>query len=242
MFLIYGDNNAGRKGRPYVVYTLVGINLLVFFLEVMSPDAFALGNCVVPYEISHGVDLVTDSAPADPHTIPQFPAMISPKFNLLSAMFLHGSLLHLLGNMLYLWVFGDQIEDRFGRVRFVLFYLLCGLTASAAHIFIDPESKTPMLGASGAIAGVLGVYWMLYPRNRVKVIIYYILEELPASWVLGFWFMFQCLGFLGGAEQGVAYAAHIGGFIGGLGLLWAGRIWQENQSAVMAFVSRFRRK
>lgn len=148
---------------------------------------------------------------------------------LFTAMFLHGGWMHLIGNMLYLWVFGDNIEDQLGSLRFLVFYVVCGLGAAAAQIAIDPTSPIPMLGASGAIAGVLGGYLVLFPRARVltlvPLIIFYRLMEVPAVLVLGFWFVLQLLNGAAALATvqmqlgGVAFFAHIGGFIVGLALV-----------------------
>lgn len=145
--------------------------------------------------------------------------------SLLSSMFMHGGWMHIIGNMWFLWVFGDNVEDVMGPVRFIAFYLLSGLAAAAAQILSDPSSAVPMVGASGAIGGVMGAYARLYPRARVNTLLFlgiWITRiEVPALWMLGYWFLLQLLGglpALGGAEGGVAFWAHIGGFVGGLGL------------------------
>jgi membrane associated rhomboid family serine protease len=143
-------------------------------------------------------------------------------------MFMHGGIAHLAGNMLYLWIFGDNLEDRLGHGRYLLFYLLAGLLASLAHVFtsaaLGDNLLIPSLGASGAISGVLGAYLLLFPRRRVTVILFRILTRVPAIVAVGLWFVFQLisgLGMLGGGSQagGVAYAAHIGGFIAGVALI-----------------------
>ena len=146
-------------------------------------------------------------------------------------MFMHGGIAHIAGNMLFLWIFGDNIEDRLGHVKYVIFYLLCGIIASLAHVFATGVFATdqssllvPSLGASGAISGVLGGYILLYPKRRVTVILFRFLTDVPAYVAIGIWFAFQLisgLGMLGGGSQsgGVAYAAHIGGFIAGLVLI-----------------------
>src|SRR5262245_29734814 len=136
-------------------------------------------------------------------------------------MFMHGGLGHLFGNMLYLWIFGDNVEDRMGHAKFLIFYLLCGVLASATHIFFDPNSVIPSLGASGAIAGVLGAYLILFPRQRVRVIVTWFILELPALIVIGLWGLLQFyygFGSLGarGSGGGVAYMAHVGGFVFGM--------------------------
>ena len=137
-------------------------------------------------------------------------------------MFVHGSLFHLLGNMLYLWIFGNNVEDRLGPVRFALFYAVCGVIAALTHVLFQPGSRVPMIGASGAIAGVLGAYLVLFPRARVKVLIFLIfyidVVAVPAGIVLGLWFLLQILNV--GMGGGVAWFAHVGGFLAGLSLIW----------------------
>jgi membrane associated rhomboid family serine protease len=139
---------------------------------------------------------------------------------LVTAMFLHGSFLHLAGNMLFLWIFGGNVEDRLGHVGFLVFYLACGLLAGIAQVLAAPTSPIPMIGASGAIAGVLGAYFMLFPRSRVLTLFWFIfwvrLIYVPAVFFLGVWFLMQLLSLPQGANGGVAFAAHVGGFIAGL--------------------------
>jgi membrane associated rhomboid family serine protease len=154
------------------------------------------------------------------------PAYFSPA-TLISSMFLHGSWSHVLGNMWYLWIFGDNVEDRMGHFRFLIFYLLCGIVAALGQIFIDPTSTLPTIGASGAIAGVMGAYFVLYPQSRVltliPLIIFWEIVELPAIFLLGFWFLMQL--FSAGAiaatansqAGGVAFMAHVAGFLTGVG-------------------------
>ncbi len=144
---------------------------------------------------------------------------------LLSAMFMHGGLLHLGGNMLYLWIFGDNVEDRMGHLKYLIFYLLCGFLASATHIFFGPNSVIPSLGASGAIAGVLGAYLVLFPRQGVRVFQFGLIFEVPALIVIGLWGLLQFIsGFgslgSGGASGGVAFMAHVGGFVAGILLVF----------------------
>ncbi len=146
-------------------------------------------------------------------------------FTLISAMFLHGSWMHLIGNMLYLWIFGDNIEERLGRVRYIIFYLIGGLAASAAQLILTPKSPVPNIGASGAIAAVLGGYLLLYPRARVTTLVFRVVTQVPAYVVLGFWFVIQLfqgvgsLGTLSSQTGGVAFFAHIGGFVAGFLLI-----------------------
>lgn len=168
---------------------------------------------LIPAELLAGKDL--------PPTIP-----VPIWFTLLTSMFLHGGLLHLLGNMLYLWIFGDNVEDAMGPLRFIVFYLLCGLAAAFAQIAVNPVSSIPMVGASGAIAGILAAYFMLYPRARVLTLVplffFLRLVAVPAAFLLGFWFIWQVLAGTGstGDAGGVAFFAHIGGFVAGLFLVF----------------------
>ena len=150
---------------------------------------------------------------------------VAPAATLLTSMFMHGGWLHLIGNMLYLWIFGNNVEDAMGHGRFLLFYLLCGLAAAMAQALPDPSSTIPMVGASGAISGVLGAYLLLYPKARVLVLIplgfFTQMVRLPAIWVLGLWFVIQLLSGLAsaGSQGGVAFGAHIGGFVAGMALI-----------------------
>jgi len=230
MLLPIGDDNQGRNSRPFVVYILVAINVFVFvvFQQFASEgNEFTYAYSVVPYEITHNVDLVQPvRVPDGPGVIPQFPGPSPIWLTILTSMFMHGGWMHIIGNMLYLWIFGDNIEDNFGHARFLIFYLVCGIAASFAHIMVDPSSVTPSLGASGAIAGVLGAYLIMFPRNRVRALlplgIIWTTVELPAIVVLGFWIVIQIFSqytasFKPG-EGGVAYMAHIGGFAAGIAL------------------------
>ena len=187
----------------------------------------------MPQEIISGEDLVTESqvfqdfSTGQEIIIPGLqPTPISVYITLLTAMFMHGGWAHIGGNMLYLWIFGDNLEDRLGHGRYLAFYLLVGLLASLAHVFasvlIGDNLQIPSLGASGAIAGVLGGYLVLFPRNRVSVIMVRVVTQVRAIFVVGLWFVLQLVGGLGslsGSSDGVAYAAHIGGFIAGLALI-----------------------
>jgi membrane associated rhomboid family serine protease len=217
-----GDDNQGRTITPYVTYTLIAINIVVFlfFQGAGANPRFTYGFSVVPYEILHGVDLVGTRG-----NIPQAPGPSPIYLTILSAMFMHGSWMHIFGNMLYLWIFGDNVEDALGHAKFLIFYLLCGLAATAAHVFFDQNSTVPSLGASGAIAGVLGGYLLMYPGRRVRVLMgigIVTVVQLPALIVIGFWAVLQFfngLGSIARTEQttgGVAYMAHVGGFVAGL--------------------------
>jgi membrane associated rhomboid family serine protease len=226
MVLPIGDDATGREGTPYVVMALIAANALVWLLQLSAGADFTNGWAAVPFEITHGQDLVgtqTIQVGGQSYPIPEAPGPSPIYLTLLSAMFMHGSWMHILGNMLYLWIFGDQIESLLGRGRFLLFYLLCGLAASAAQILVSPDSVVPSLGASGAIAGVLGAYLVKYPRNRVRVLVFRGITTLPAIMVLGLWILLQVVSQVGtaaGEATGVAYMAHIGGFIAGVVLVF----------------------
>ena len=177
----------------------------------------------VPWEITNRTDLnATVTVTASDGTSVQIQHRSHPGpwwITILTGMFLHGGWLHLLGNMLYLWIFGDQIEDRLGKVRFILFYLGCGTAAALAHWSLDPQSVIPMVGASGAIAGVLGAYLLACPGNRVRVLVFLFIIitviPVPAFVVLLGWFALQLIG-VGAPSSGVAYGAHVGGFVAGM--------------------------
>ncbi|HFC11279.1 MAG TPA: rhomboid family intramembrane serine protease [Anaerolineae bacterium] len=201
------DHNR-TQGTPVVTIALIALNVIAFFFEFGYLNnelwpAFADKWTIIPAQIV-----------ANP---------VSEFFTVFTAMFLHGGIAHLGGNMLYLWIFGDNIEYRLGHVRFLIFYLVCGIVATLAQIYIDPTSQVPNIGASGAIAGVLGGYFLLFPMTQVTTLIPVIFRSirLPAILVLGFWFLLQfwsgwsSLG-VGGEGGGVAFWAHIGGFVAGV--------------------------
>jgi rhomboid family protein len=230
-FFPIGDDNTQRRITPYVNYTLIAINVLVFLYQ-MTNDQFTLGYSVVPAEITQGRDIVGPVRGVKGLELAQSPSPIY--LTLLSAMFMHGGWLHLGGNMLYLWIFGDNVEDRMGHLKYLAFYLLCGFLASATHIFFGPNSLIPSLGASGAIAGVLGAYLVLFPRQGIRVIQWGMITELPALIVIGLWGVLQFIsGFgslgKGGASGGVAFMAHVGGFVAGILLVFLFRNPQERQ-------------
>jgi membrane associated rhomboid family serine protease len=219
VFPLY-DDNTDRQSTPWVNYLLIAINILVFvFLQQLGTnERFTYALSTVPFEIVTGRDVLV------PTPVPLY-------FTLITSMFMHGGIAHIAGNMLFLWIFGDQIEDRLGHIRYAIFYLVCGVLASLAHVFAtaalagsDQSMMIPSLGASGAISGVLGGYILLHPSRRVTVLMFRFLTQVPAYVAIGIWFLFQLisgLGMLGeGSQQGgVAYAAHIGGFIAGLVLI-----------------------
>lgn len=237
MFIPIADDNSDRTIQPYFNYIFIALNILVWivFQGMSGESAFTYAYATVPAEIINGHDIVTHSQTyIDPNTGIKFliPGLgvtpIPVYFTLLTSMFMHGSWMHLLGNMLYLWIFGDNIENRLGRTRYIIFYLLTGIIASLSHVFSTvmstQNSVVPSLGASGAISGVLGAYLMLFPKRKVKMFIIRAVIDVP-SWVaLGAWIVLQVvmgLGLLGGdaGGGGVAYAAHIGGFLAGLILI-----------------------
>jgi membrane associated rhomboid family serine protease len=193
---------------PVVNYILIAINILVFVFQVMlgsSQESFVYQFALIPAQVTSGLD-------------------VGDVLDVFSSMFMHAGLAHIGGNMLYLWIFGDNVEDAMGHGRYLFFYLIGGITASAAHILTNPGSQIPTVGASGAIAAVLGAYLVLYPQSRVATLIfigYFIrMAMVPAVIVLGLWFvlqLFQGVLTLGAADVGgVAFWAHIGGFVAGL--------------------------
>jgi membrane associated rhomboid family serine protease len=196
-----GDDNSARKIVPLVTYVLLIINIIVFFVELSGGNAFVEKWAFVPsrYLADPAGDFIT----------------------LFTAMFMHGSWLHLGSNMLYLWIFGDNVEDRFGHIKFLIFYLLSGLAATFAQLAVSLDSSVPNLGASGAIAGVLGAYLLLYPQQRVRVLQGRRVIQVPALIVIALWFVLQLFSGVGSIANtaqtggGIAYMAHIGGFVAG---------------------------
>ncbi len=223
MLFPIGDDNRDRRTVPWITWILIGINVLVFLRQLTDP-AFTYGYSVVPAEITSGTD-ITDIVLIGEAKLRLYTGPTPIYLTLFSAMFMHGDWGHLLGNMLYLWIFGDNIEDRLGHARYIVFYLLCGVLASFTHIYFGPRSVVPSLGASGAIAGVLGAYLVLFPHQVVRVFQFGRIVELPAIIVIGFWGFLQFLNGFGamagsGATGGVAYMAHIGGFVAGILLIF----------------------
>ncbi|MCX8053202.1 MAG: rhomboid family intramembrane serine protease [Armatimonadetes bacterium] len=229
MIPLADENPSGKK--PYVVYALIAVNVFLYAIDYLGTQVYrgipisglwnysmvpaaVITNTPVPVQIRYGPYLVTI-----PH------AGLDPQWlTIFTSMFMHGSFLHIASNMLYLWIFGNNIEDALGHIRFLLFYLACGVFAALAHIFSNPASQVPTVGASGAIAGVLGAYFYLYPANRVTTLVilgfFWDYIEIPAVIVLGIWFLTQLLN-LGGSGGmthggGVAYWAHVGGFVAGV--------------------------
>lgn len=214
MFPLHDDNPTQRV--PFITITLIVMCVLIFFWQL------SLGPSVQLAIVSLGA---IPAVILGPETLPPELTIVPAWATVFTSMFLHGGWMHLIGNMLYLWIFGDNVEDVMGHGRFVVFYLLCGIVALLANALPDTQSVVPMIGASGAISGVLGAYLLLYPRARVLVAIpfgFFIhTTRLPAAWVLIFWFALQIFNtWLAGDQQGgVAWGAHIGGFLAGMVLI-----------------------
>ena len=216
MFPIWDDTPTKRF--PLITVILIALNSMIFLYQVSLGERFnefiySMG--LLPFEITHHIDIL----PTGPSPI---------YLTIFSSMFMHGSVVHLLGNMLFLWIFGNNVEDYLGRKKFLFFYLICGISAAFTQILFNSDSTVPMVGASGAIAGVLGAYMVLYPRAKITtviIIIFFIrLIKLPAIVVLGFWIVYQFLYGISSlaattGEGGVAWFAHIGGFICGIILI-----------------------
>ena len=219
-----GDDNSDRTVFPLVNYAIIGVNILVFLVlqQLGSNEQFTYAFALVPKEVTTGIDLIQPTVIHDSlghsGSIPQFAAPLGVYFNILSSMFMHGGIAHIFGNMLFLGIFGDNVENAIGHVRYAIFYLLCGVAAAAGQIIIGPDSAIPMLGASGAISGVLGGYVLLFPTRQVRAIILNFLTTVPAYVAIGIWIVYQViLGYLTPSTGGgVAYSAHIGGFIAGI--------------------------
>jgi membrane associated rhomboid family serine protease len=216
MFFPFADDNPTER-PPIATVAIIALNVVVFLYQLAMPEPhatqFVFGYGMIPAIVFGDARL--------PASIPT----LDPWMTVFSSMFLHGSIMHIFGNMLFMWVFGNNVEDAMGHVRFVLFYLLAGVAAALTQGLIDPNSEIPMIGASGAISGVLGAYLVLHPHAHIRVFIWILIfiriVSLPAMLVLGIWFLFQVLNALMAApgEGGVAWFAHIGGFIAGAGLV-----------------------
>ncbi len=256
MLFPISDDDRSLSGRAAVTLVLVALNVLVFGYQLADP-AFTYAWSVVPQEITTGQDLVNarpipEEDPAaevrTPADIPQRPGPGPAPLvylTMISAMFMHGGWGHLGGNLLYLWIFGDNVEHRFGAGPFLLFYLGSGIAATVAQVATDPGGLVPNLGASGAISGVLGAYLVLFPRNRVHVFFLFIVLSLPAFLVLGLWIAMQFLNGFGAVAAtdetgGIAYGAHIGGFVAGvvLGTLVRLRGVREHPSVLSPAIAR----
>jgi len=214
MFIPLKDENPTSR-FPFVTVCLIALNIFIFLYQLFSPQAiqyFVYKMAAVPYEITHFTPVTFVALEFHDPILRLHPAL-----TLLTCMFLHGSFLHIFGNMLYLWIFGNNVEDFLGHFRFIIFYLISGLGASFIHILFHVNSKVPMIGASGAIAGVLGAYLILYPGAKVLTLILIWIVPIPAAIVLGIWFLGQIMNI--GIGGGVAWFAHIGGFIIGILLI-----------------------
>ncbi len=233
MMLPIADDNTDNYIKPYVNYFIIAINILVFILlQKFGTDiSVTNGYSTVPAEILTGKDIITEGQTiVDQYTNQSFylqglqQTLIPVWMTLFTSMFLHANIAHLMGNMLFLWIFGDNIENRLGHQRYLLFYLVCGVLAALSHVFsvvlTAQNSLVPCLGASGAISGVLGAYMLFFPQKKVKIFAFFFVFSVPAYIALGTWIGFQLIcgfGFLGGEDSGgIAYAAHIGGFLAGL--------------------------
>ncbi len=218
MFIPLKDDNPTRR-IPYVTVFFVALNVVIFIYQFFSPQGlqffvYKMGS--IPYEITH-----FKSLPLVFMESRETFTRLSPPLTLIVSMFMHGGFFHLIFNMLYFWIFGNNVEDFLGPVRFVLFYLLSGIGAGLTHILFHPNSQVPMIGASGAIAGILGAYLILYPQARVLTLVFLFffirIIPIPAVFVLGLWFLIQVFNI--GAGGGVAWFAHIGGFLIGIALI-----------------------
>jgi membrane associated rhomboid family serine protease len=236
MVMPLGDEHPTRI-VPVVNYGIIALNLLMFLVQQTRPESFTIAYAATPYEITKGVDIdrpiviSTNNVEEDakgrvrlmPHeqTLEQGPVPFPVWFTILTSMFLHGGFAHIAGNMLYLWIFGDNVEEVLGHWRYALVYLACGAAAALAHIAIAPNSLVPTLGASGAIAGVMGMYVLWFPHNQVRVLVFRVITLMPALLVIGLWIVMQVILGMGelsrmGQQGGVAYMAHIGGALAGL--------------------------
>ena len=209
-------DNIPTDKKPIVTVAIIAANLLIFFYQLSlgeNLNFFLFKYGAIPFEITHGQEVTSQAAVPIPLT-------------LFTAMFLHGGWMHVIGNMWYLWIFGNNVEDKLGHFRFVVFYFLAGLIASLTYVATNANSQVPMIGASGAIAGVLGAYIITFPQARVLTLIWFgffvRIVAIPALYVLGFWFIIQLLNGLpaigANITGGVAWFAHIGGFVAGMGL------------------------
>jgi len=245
LFPISDDDRKLIKPAIVTVGLLI-LNVLVFLLQLSDPT-FTFSYAAVPLEITTGRDLVQpvdiQVAPGEVAQIPHSPGPRPIQLTLLSSMFMHSGLMHLAMNMLYLWIFGDNVEHRFGHLPFLIFYLASGLAASVAHVAMNSGSIIPSLGASGAISGVLGAYLVLFPRNRVYALLLVWVVTVPAFVVIVLWAISQVISGFGSLSEapntgGVAYAAHIGGFVAGvaLALFFRQRLGEEPTSV---FKSRY---
>jgi membrane associated rhomboid family serine protease len=227
-----GDDKTGRRTTPWITWLIIFANIVVFvFFEGFGTnESFINAYSTVPAKVLSGKDLITrDRILVDPDSgqrvlVPGLRHTPIPiRLTIITAMFMHAGIAHIAGNMLYLFIFGGNIEDRLGHFRYLPFYFFCGIAASLSQIYVTKLTHgdlfVPNLGASGAIAGVLGAYMLLFPRNRVRVLMFRFIVTVPAIFAVGVWFLFQVIAELGvlGMDTGggVAYAAHVGGFAAG---------------------------
>ncbi len=209
MIPLKDDNPTSR--RPIITYFIIGLCTVIFLIQISS-ESYKTGELFYSYGLIPSVLMGHNQLPMDLYAIPAF-------ITIFSSMFMHGGFMHLIGNMLYMWIFADNIEDNLGITKFIIFYLLCGIGAAMTQVLMDTHSQIPMIGASGAIGGVLGAYLINHPKAKVLVLIpfgfFSQLLKIKALYVLGFWFILQFIS----SGGGVAYAAHIGGFVSGMILI-----------------------
>jgi membrane associated rhomboid family serine protease len=248
------EDTGGRPGVPYVNLAIIAINVVVFLYQLLDPN-FTNGYSTVPAEITSGKDIIGPFViTASDGTTYQIDEAAGPSpiwLTLLTSMFMHGGWLHIGGNMLFLFIFGDNIEKAYGHVKYVIFYLVCGIIAGLAHVLSQPDSIIPSLGASGAISGVMAGYLVLFPTNRVKVLLalgVVLLRPImvPAVVMIGVWALLQFVNGIGSIAvtdqtSGVAYWAHIGGFVAGLVITFLARPFldRERASAPPTLSTRF---
>jgi len=236
MFFPIKDYNPTRK-ISYITILLIVINIAVFVYQAVISDLNlnVFKNAMIPWEITHMKNIETPAGiqVEDEHGYAYRKLLvreIPPILSMFTSMFMHGSWLHLFGNMLFLWIFGNNIEDFLGKIKYILFYLLSGLGASMVHIIFHPNSLTPVIGASGAVSGIMGAYLILYPTARVRTLVFVFIfvtfVDIPAFVFLVVWFLFQFL-YVGG--QGVAWLAHVGGFLIGLLLI---KLWRQKKPKI----------
>ncbi|MGQ9618687.1 MAG: rhomboid family intramembrane serine protease [Candidatus Aminicenantia bacterium] len=204
MFIPFKDENPTRR-FPFITVFLILTNILIFLYQHLSPEGivyYIKHMSLIPYEITHFVS---------------FHFRVSPPLTFITSLFMHGDIFHITGNMLYLWIFGNNVEDFLGPIKFIIFYILSGIVASLTHIIFHPNSTVPLVGASGAISGILGAYLLLFPYARIHtfVFLFFIIKiiQVPAYFILIFWFLWQLINI---GISGIAWFAHIGGFLFGL--------------------------
>lgn len=236
MIFPLSDDNRDRRIFPLINYLIIAVNIFVFvyFQDFGNNQKFTFEFSTVPQEILSGKDIVNKPETfQDPETGQRYqmpglqPTPVPVYLTIITSMFMHGGIAHIFGNMIFLFVFGDNIENRIGHLRYLIFYLICGILASIAYVYsavlLNLNLLIPTLGASGAISGVLGAYILLYPKRRVSVLIFYFITNVSAFFAIGLWILFQLIssfGLLGGSDSGgIAYGAHIGGFLAGLVLI-----------------------